>query len=310
EDRRYKQDWPSRHRRYFEIAGITIRLESALPMDRLSVAKALQPFEVKGPGKDLVTLKHVFGLPDLTRKDLGVELYRRVPWAIYRKGDSFIYLGISSDPEDTELHRVGVFDTDHAHGVIYSPADEEIRIRNEGLPNLTLFPTDQILAAQLLAQRQGCYMHAAGVILDGLGLLFVGHSSAGKSTTATMLKGQAEILCDDRIIVRRWRDGFKIHGTWSHGDVPDVSPNSAPLKAILFLQKSADNRLEPLHRREAILHRLLACLIKPLGTRDWWEHTLELMEQIVDAVPCYEMQFDESGKIVSALKDLAGNEIR
>ena len=89
-----------------------------------------------------------------------------------------------------------------------------------------------------------------------------------------------------------------------------MSPNSAPLKAILFLQKSVDNRLERLHENEVILRRLLATLIKPLGTRDWWEHTLELMEQIVDAVPCYEMQFDESGKIVSYLKELAADGLR
>ena len=119
--------------------------------------------------------------------------------------------------------------------------------------------------------------------MENQGLLFVGHSGAGKSTATLMLRGQAEILCDDRIIVRRWPEGFKIHGTWSHGDVPDVSPNSAPLKAILFLQKSVDNRLARLHKNEVILRRLLATLIKPLGTRDWWEHTLELMEQIVDA---------------------------
>lgn len=310
ESRRYKQERSSRHRRYFEIAGITIRLESDLPMDRLSVAKALQPFEVEGPGRDTVTLRHVFGLPDLTGKDLGLQIYRKAPWAIYRKGDSFIYLGISPDPKDDELNRVAVFDSQHAHGVIYSPPGQATTIRGEGLPNLTLFPTDQILVAQLLAQRQGCYMHAAGVILDGQGLLFVGHSSVGKSTTTVMLKGQAEILCDDRMIVRRWDDGFKIHGTWSHGDVPDVSPNASPLKAILFLNKSADNRLEPLHKKEAILHRLLGCLIKPLGTRDWWEKSLEVVQQIVREVPCYEMHFDESGKIVSFLKDLARNEIR
>jgi hypothetical protein len=164
--------------------------------------------------------------------------------------------------------------------------------------------------AQLLATRNGCYLHAAGVILDGHGLLFVGHSGAGKSTTTLMLKDQVEILCDDRIIVRRWPDGFKIHGTWSHGDVPDVSPNSAPLKAIFFLEKSMENRLEPLVKREAILRRALACLIRPFGTREWWERSLDLVQQITREVPCYLMHFDNSGEIVPLLKELAGNDLR
>ena len=83
----------------------------------------------------------------------------------------------------------------------------------------------------------------AAVILNGQGLIFVGHSEAGKSTTAAMLKNvgvgaglvpalegdhkgsplQVEILCDDRNIVRRWEEGWRVHGTWSHGDVPEVS---------------------------------------------------------------------------------------
>ena len=125
-----------------------------------------------------------------------------------------------------------------------------------------------------------------------------------------MLKGQAEILCDDRIIVRRWEDGFRIHGTCSHGDVPDVSPNSAPLKAVLFLEKSRDNGLVALHERKEILQRLLACLIRPLGTRDWWERSLELVEQITREVQCYVMHFDSSGKIVPILKDLVANDVR
>jgi MoaA/NifB/PqqE/SkfB family radical SAM enzyme len=310
ETRRYKMEWSSHHRRYFDIAGITIRLETDFPIDQVRVAKALQPFEAQGPGTDMVAVRHVFELPDLTGKDLGVLVHRKAPWAIYRKGDSYLYLGISPDEEDAELHRVAVFDADFAHGVIYSPPKQETTFRSEGFANLTFFPTDQILVAQLLADRGGCYMHAAGAIMEGQGLLFVGHSGAGKSTATLMLKGQAEILCDDRIIVRRWPEGFKIHGTWSHGDVSDVSANSAPLKAILFLQKASNNRLENLYERKAILKRLLACLIKPLGTRDWWKRTLELMGQIVREVPCYEMHFDGSGKIVSVLKDLVADEIR
>ncbi len=52
-----------------------------------------------------------------------------------------------------------------------------------------------------------------------------------------ILRNKGEILCDDRIIVRRWPGGFRIHGTWSHGELPDVSTSDAPLRAIMFLEK-------------------------------------------------------------------------
>ncbi|MEW6532979.1 MAG: radical SAM protein [Thermodesulfobacteriota bacterium] len=311
ESRRYKEEWRSRHRRSFEIAGITIQVESDLPMDEVRFVPALQPFEVQTPGEDLVTLKHVFGVPDMAGKDLGVQLFRKVPWAIYQKGDSLIYLGITEELDGSDsVHRVAVFDSNYRHGVLYNPPEQREDILRTGFGGLTLFSTDQILVAQLLAQRQGCYIHASGAILDGQGLLLVGHSEAGKSTVTRMLKGEAEILCDDRIIVRGWPEGLRIHGTWSHGELPDVSPNSAPLKAVLFLTKARENRLELMTERQAILNRLLSCLVKGFVNRDWWDHTLDLVERVIQEVPCYEMHFDQSGDIVLHLRQLVDNYLR
>jgi hypothetical protein len=121
---------------------------------------------------------------------------------------------------------------------------------------------------------------------------------------------QVEILCDDRNIVRRWEGdhsghpGWWVYGTWSHGDVPDVSPASAPLRAIFFIEQAKENTLTPLTDRKEITRRLLACLIKPFVTADWWHKTLDLIEQMAGAVPCYLMRFDKSGEIVEELRKL------
>lgn len=56
---------------------------------------------------------------------------------------------------------------------------------------------------------------------------------------------------------------------WSHGDVPDVSPSSAPLKAIMFLEQAPENRRIPLDDGKEITRRLLSGLIKPFETVDW-----------------------------------------
>jgi hypothetical protein len=301
----HRAELTSRHYRDFEIAGVTIRLGSDLPIGQIRFGAAIQPFEAKEAGNDVVTLKHVFNLPDFNGKDLGALLYDNPPWQVYRKDSSFIYVGVTKAGRLTRRHRVAVFDADYSHGVIYSPAREEARIRREGFPNLTLFATDQILIAQLLARRRACLLHAAGVVLNNRGLLFVGHSGARKSTTVTQLRGQAEILCDDRIVARRWPEGFRIHGTWCHGDVPDVSAGSAGLDAVFFLEQSRENRLVPIEDKQVTTRRLLACLIRPLATKEWWEKSLELAQEIVAEATCYEMRFDDSGKIVPRLKEIA-----
>jgi hypothetical protein len=305
ENKRYKEDWKKMHRRYYQCAGITIQVDSDLPITDTTFDAKFEQFEAEGPGEDTVSIRHHFVLPELKHFNLGMEIYRRPPWAIYKSGDSWIYVGISALEGDPNIHRVVVFNRDHTKARIYNDPERERTFREGNLHSLTLFPTDQILLAQLLADRQGCYLHSCGVVLDGAGLMFVGHSEAGKSTMTKMLKGQAEILCDDRIIIRRWPDGFRIHGTWSHGEVPDVSAHSAPLKAILFLVKDTENRLVPIPDTREANRKMLACLIKPFVTAEWWEKTLAVMEQIAREVPCYDLHFDKSGQVVDLLKRLA-----
>ena len=302
ENKKFKDNWEKNHRRYYQIAGITIEVDSDLPITDSTFHPKFKLFEADGPGEDMITIRHHFSLPDLNGQDLGKGVYRKPPWAVYRKGNSWMYLGISPELEDKHIHRVAVFNQNHTKARIYNENEDDFR--KGGVNSLTFFPTDQILLARVLADKQGCYMHSAGVILEGKGLLFMGHSDAGKSTIVTMLKEKAEILCDDRMIVRRHPEGFMVHGTWSHGDIPEVSPHSAPLNAILFLEKDTDNHLEAINDRRKIIRGLLACLIKPLGTADWWDKMLSLERDIAREIPCYSLHFDKSGKVADLLTGL------
>ena len=80
------------------------------------------------------------------------------------------------------------------------------------------------------------------------------------------------------------------------------------MRAILFLQQDARNEIAPLTDRKEIWRRLLATLIRPMVTAEWWQKELDVLEQIVQEVPCYSMKFDKSGKIVSELVKLAEDE--
>ena len=301
ETAKFKTEWQRHRRRFYQIAGITVQVDSDLPFTERTFDSKFELFAVDGPGEDTINIRHHFELPDPAGRDLGREVYRKLPWAISRKDDKWVYLGISAWPGDSGLTRAAVFSQDYRHGAIYHPNEADF-VRG-GLGALT-FAADQILLAPLLADRQACLLHSSGVILGGNGLLFVGHSEAGKSTIVKMLQNRSEILCDDRIIVRRWPEGFKIHGTWCHGEVPVVSNAAAPLRAIFLLEKSPQNRIAAITDRRQIVKKLLACLIKALATADWWEKTLTVIENLVREVPCYRMEFDKSGTVVPLLEKL------
>ena len=80
-----------------------------------------------------------------------------------------------------------------------------------------------------------------------------------------------------------------------------VSANDAPLRAICFIGKANENTLTPLPDSKEITRRLLACVIKPFVTADWWDNMLDLIEKLANEAPCYAMRFDKSGAIMGEL---------
>jgi hypothetical protein len=267
------------YHRYFRIAGISIRVESDLPIDDSTFAAKFKKFQRKRPDQEQVRIMHHFSLPGILPGELGPEVYRKAPWAICRKGSSWSYLGIRPGRKTHAVYSLASFNEPHTLGHVYH-IDSSI-FSQGNLHSLTMFPTDQIWLARVLAKRQGFFLHAAGMKINGQGLLF-----------------------DDRMIIRRWPAGFRVHGTWSHGDVPNVSAAEAPLRAILFLEKAKTNRLIPIEDPPEILKRILPLLIKPLVTADWWEKTLAVVEKLIGEVPAYRLQFDKSGKIKEIIREL------
>ena len=288
--------------RYYKTGGITLAVSSDLPIMEDTFQPKIKQFEVKAPGEDLVYLHHHFHLLNVGNSDLGKKVYEKPPWMIYAGKKHFTYVWTSSPANLNGLKRAAIFSLDHTQGVIYND-EENLMVYNAGnVGSLCLFPTDQILLARLLADRKGCIVHSAGLIMDGNGLVFAGHSGAGKSTITLMMRNRATILCDDRNIIRKEGGSFRLYGTWSHGDVEDVSSDSADLKSICFLKQAQENSLKRLEDKKIIAKKLLACLIKPFVTARWWNRTLDLISEIAREVPCYELCFDKSGKVVELLE--------
>ncbi len=287
---------------YYKIADITIQVSSDIPITDTTFGKKFQAFETEAPGDDMVSLHHRPGVPPVSRDTLGERVYCKGPWEIFRKGENWHYAGVVSVNDGFRPYQMARFSDDHTAGEIFHGPGTREAFLNGNLQSLTSFPTDQILLAPLLADRDAVIVHAAGVVMNGNGYLFVGHSEAGKTTTSRMFMDKgATLLCDDRIIVRKHKNGFRIHGTWSHGDIRMVSSASAPLRAVFFLEKSPVNVLLPMDDRFRSFYRLFPCLIKGLVTRRWLAQILPIAEVMITDIPFYRMLFDESGRIVDLI---------
>jgi len=154
------------------------------------------------------------------------------------------------------------------------------------------YPLDQMLLMYLLLRCRGLIVHAAGLAAGGRGILFPGQSGAGKSTISRLLRDRPGFLglSDDRIIVRRTGDGFRVFGTPWPGTGGIAVSAAVPLDRILFLRHAPDNAIRPLTPREA-LARLLPALSIPWYDAQAVPGALDLAGELLQGVPAAELSF-------------------
>lgn len=138
----------------------------------------------------------------------------------------------------------------------------------------------------------GFLVHAAGLIVEGIGgVLVAGSSGRGKSTLSSMHALDA-VLSDERVAVAAGPDGAPwIHGTPWRGTAGRLRAASAPLRAIAFLGPHEGGwALEPLDRGE-VFRRLAFHAFPPFWDAPAVERALDLARAAACAVPGFHLQF-------------------
>lgn len=166
------------------------------------------------------------------------------------------------------------------------------------------YPLDELVMMHRLALGEGVEVHALGLAdQDGSGYLFLGHSGAGKSTTARLWMDQpgVQLLSDDRIIIRKHSDRFWMYGTPWHGDAGVASPDRAPLSAVYMLEQAPANGLSPLSQSSAAAE-LFARAFVPHYLKGGIQFTLNFLDQLTRSVPCSVLRFTPSPSAVEAVR--------
>ena len=162
------------------------------------------------------------------------------------------------------------------------------------------YPADELLVTNYLANGLGVEVHGCGLVdFETGGHLFLGHSGAGKSTTAKLWQSlrDPEILSDDRIILRLQDDGLWMHGTPWHGEAAFAAPAKARINRIFILEHAAQNEITPLTHSRAV-GELFARSFPPFHSAAGLERTVGFLEQILNRVPCYQFQFVPDARAV------------
>ncbi|UCD72022.1 MAG: hypothetical protein JSW70_03250 [Syntrophobacterales bacterium] len=271
------------------IAEITIAIEWEDRNLHCRLHPTYQPF--RSNGKSDIVLRLREATQDIP---LGKKIFDCAPvWTLYRR-NGYRIIKLFTDEWDPSIERVMVMNPSLYRGELYvkKPADES-SFAIEPFSGVTA----ELLMVHYLAQGKGVLLHSCGIELDGKGILFVGHSGAGKSTMARLCNnaGDVPILSDDRIIVRK-KDGiFWMYGTPWQGEEQFASPKGHPLHRIYFIKHARKNKITKTDEIGAT-SKLLTCSFPPFWDKKGMRFTLDFLSDLSNTIPCRELRFvpDES----------------
>lgn len=157
----------------------------------------------------------------------------------------------------------------------------------------------RIIHSLILARDGGLLVHAASAVRNGNAFLFAGVSGAGKTTISRLAPADTVLLTDEISYLRvdggpdRGHNGrgYVAYGTPFAGELAKVGENvQAPLTAVYFLQKGAENTIEPVRAGEAarmLLENVLFFAHDPEMVGLVFESACEL----VNCIPVYRLTF-------------------
>jgi hypothetical protein len=163
--------------------------------------------------------------------------------------------------------------------------------------------------AQILGEKGGCFVHAAAIVRDGEGHLFMGDSGSGKSTLARHCNW-GFVLSDDSPIIVRQNGNCLVFPSPYHqtgqgeGLDRDILQMSGTLMHIYFLIKGSQLALEDVSREEALLMILKRYIhFFPYLSQHAKRALFDLFFEVCYKIPSYNLYFKKNQDILSVIND-------
>ena len=229
---------------------------------------------------------------------MGSRIFDNPPiWAMYRQ-NATVAIQIFHHLAPQEQKRTLVF----SHPL--KKADLCIHGKSSRFTSPSYGPTLELLMINYLAQGKGVVIHTCGIERAGKGILFVGESGAGKSTLARLWdETGAEVLSDDRIIVRKKGGRFWMYGTPWHGDASFASPRGVIAERMLFLRQGQENSIKEIKGIDAV-SRLITCGFLPHWDPQGMVFSMDFLTDLAAHVPCSEFTFKPDKSAIEIVKEI------
>jgi hypothetical protein len=285
------------YRSFFEIGGISVQI-IADRIEDVDLLPALEPFRIQSAPPNITIqvnrAESISASPEAQLFDSGSV------WRLYQSGDKFQFDFTTPVLGDDPYKRMIV--DDHFTAATLLLSDRRFKTHDAG--SSIEYPLDELLIMHRLTREKAVELHGCGISMsrNNPGVLFIGHSGAGKSTTARLWTSHhdAEILSDDRIILRDHAGEISMYGTPWHGEAAYASPAKSPLTRIFILEHGQGNVITRLTRIQAV-SELFARSFVPFHRHEYVDHALSFLESVVDTIPCYRYSFEPDQRAVETI---------
>lgn len=273
-----------------EVARIGLEVHTGDPEVRLVAEPAHVPFLSEAAVDDCASVVLHPSNQQAPRRARGRTLFDTgAVWRLEQCGDSRLFT-FRSPLFGREPYLAVEFDSDYSRGVGETLVGGPLL--SEGELHPFVYPFDEVVFLARLARQRGVLVHACGLSLNGRGLLFLGTSGAGKSTTAGLWKQRAGVtlLSDDRIVIRAEEQGYRIFGTPWHGEGGWEAPVSAPLEAVFILDQAPRNALHDITPSAAVAQMMVRAF-PAMWDQEGLEFAVRFLADLADRLPVRQLQF-------------------
>ena len=272
------------------VGDVTLRLHSR-DSSPLALPAELRAFRVTGSHADIDV--EVVTAPPPPMPPSPPLFVSGGLWTVYRQGRRLLYV-IREPVRGRAPLSALLIDEGRRKGKLFLAP---------GAPFALHYPLDELLFQHHLARHGGMEVHACGVAESGQALLFCGVSGAGKTTTARLWRRhrrRAEILSDDRMIVRARGGRLWAFGTPWHGSGRFASPRGLPLGGIFFLARGRQPSVTAMSPPAAAAE-LFARSFPPPWEAAGSARVLGLCARVAAEVACARLRFRPDASAVAAV---------
>ena len=290
------------HKIPIRIANVLIELTSPLSAVELGIEGRLGPFRTAdAPENPLARVALRWEESTHSPVPRGELIYDPgSTWKMYRVG-SDVCAALAYENQGQAMPVQGVLRANHAWDNLTLTEHRS----GLGWQSLLNVGAGELIFRTAILFTGGLVLHSSGLDDNGKGIVFIGHSGAGKSTQVGLWSQEPGVVAmnDDRVAVRVEAGGPMCYGTPWGGTAEIARNHGAPLAALIVLEQAAENTIRPL-APAAAASLLMARAFLPYWDAALMQRAMANLNAILARVPVYHLRCRPETAVISLVRSV------